>query len=264
MKRAMQIIAIVLLSIMGLGFMGIVLKALMNDSPSEPSDSSFVSDSTSEPPDSSFVSDSMSESSDSSSTEEYPNLAFTLLNDDTYSVSAANTKIVTAEIPARYRGKTVTNIATNGFNACKALTTVKIPASIKYISWQAFKDCVNLTTLEFPVEGEIKISSFAFASIGIQELILPGSVSEIDAQAFANCVKLELLEIKDSDAGSRDDKHSLTIIYELYRTVRNRNSGNSHIHRRECFCKYSHCKSSGGRSGVYRGVGGRSERLFAR
>ena len=59
-------------------------------------------------------------------------------------VMLANYDIVDANLPDNAIG-----IASGAFSSCDALTTVEIPAGVKYISKKAFNGCTSLTTVNY-------------------------------------------------------------------------------------------------------------------
>lgn len=80
-------------------------------------------------------------------------LSFTLLADDTYSLSTANKDVVTVKIPNTYNDKPVTSIAECAFKNCIELTNVTVPNSVTKIGKGAFEGCVKLKELAIPFVG---------------------------------------------------------------------------------------------------------------
>lgn len=81
-----------------------------------------------------------------------------------------------AEIPSvTPEGQTVTGIGDNCFYNCSALTSVKIPNTIKRIGNTAFEYCKKL-----------------------KEITIPSSVEEMGSNAICNCDSIERLIIEDS------------------------------------------------------------------
>ena len=79
-------------------------------------------------------------------------LKYTLLEDGTYSVGAANKNDLPSriEIPREYDGIAVTAITVNGFARCSGLRTVVIPDHFEEIEEGAFYICENLQTVYIP------------------------------------------------------------------------------------------------------------------
>ena len=77
---------------------------------------------------------------------------YTLLEDGTYSVGAANKNDIPSriEIPREYDGIAVTAITVNGFARCSGLRTVVIPDHFETIGEGAFYICENLQTVYIP------------------------------------------------------------------------------------------------------------------
>lgn len=98
-----------------------------------------------------------------------------------------------AEIPSvTPEGQTVTGIGANCFYNCTALTSVKIPNTIKRIGNTAFEYCKRL-----------------------KEITIPSSVEEMGSNAICNCDSLERLIIEDSP-----NTIELPSGYDMFRTLR--------------------------------------------
>lgn len=80
------------------------------------------------------------------------NVYFTLLEDDTYSVSAKQTfSAESLVIPKYYNNKVVSTV--NNFNNCISLTELVVPSTVTKITGGALKGCSGLTKLELPFIG---------------------------------------------------------------------------------------------------------------
>ena len=130
---------------------------------------------------------------------------FTLLEDDTYSIKAAdfnNMPSVTI-IPSEYEGKPVTAIADLAFadgvnyGTSPAISTVVIPDSITSIGNFAFSGCTSLYTVVLS-QNLITIGEGAFSNTPIPSMKLPNTVTSIGASAFAQCHNLSEVIIPDS------------------------------------------------------------------
>ena len=98
-----------------------------------------------------------------------------------------------AEIPSvTPEGQTVTGIGNDCFYNCTALTSVKIPNTIKRIGNTAFEYCKRL-----------------------KEITIPSSVEEMGSNAICNCDSLERLIIEDSP-----NTIELPSGYDMFRTLR--------------------------------------------
>ena len=79
------------------------------------------------------------------------------------------------DIPETYNGKNIVKIRGDAFIGLNNLVEVYIPKNVYLIDWRAFKDCVNLTTVHFPVDTDI---------------------SSIGFEAFKGCSELKQLEVE--------------------------------------------------------------------
>ena len=70
------------------------------------------------------------------------------------------------------------------FSDCTALTSIKIPASVKTIEEAAFKGCSKLATVTFEKASQLKTISTAFSSCPIISIEIPASVETIETSAF--------------------------------------------------------------------------------
>ena len=131
-------------------------------------------------------------------------LDFFLKNDGTYAVEIGEAKYLSKiEIPARYKGKAVTEIgefadasSDNGYN--KILTEIIIPNSVTSIGDSAFRNCTSLTTISIP-DSVTSIGYSAFASCdSLTSITIPDSVTSIGEYAFEYCDSLTSITIPDS------------------------------------------------------------------
>ena len=83
------------------------------------------------------------------------------------------------------------------FSDCTALTSIKIPASVKTIEEAAFKGCSSLATVTFEKGSQLKTiggdsySSGAFSDCtALTSIEIPASVETIEAAAFRGCSSL--------------------------------------------------------------------------
>jgi len=145
-------------------------------------------------------------------------LSYNLLADDTYEVSISVEPLKVKgklKIPAKYKGKEVTQIARGAFRDCKNLSAITLPETITYIGSKAFSntgiwnesksnsvvyignwaigykgDSDTLTDLTIK-KGTIGIAEYAFAfQEELESVIIPDSVTSIADYAFAGCDKL--------------------------------------------------------------------------
>ena len=72
------------------------------------------------------------------------------------------------------------------------ITSITIPASVKFIGNSAFNYCNSLTSITFGVNSQLEtIGSSAFSYAGITSIEIPASVKTIGEMAFLNCNNLE-------------------------------------------------------------------------
>ena len=104
-------------------------------------------------------------------------LKFTALDDGTYSVKAGAEIALhsSVEIPATYKGRSVTVIEDNAFNDIDTLETITIPDSVTTIGASAFENCTNLSIVN-----------------------IPDTVEAIDEAAFKDCVSLTVFDYPDA------------------------------------------------------------------
>lgn len=80
--------------------------------------------------------------------------------------------------------------AVDGFAQCHALTSVSIPASVRFIGTTAFEECTSLTNVVLS-EGLEMIETYAFRGCSnLRSITVPESVTEVADGAFACCEKL--------------------------------------------------------------------------
>lgn len=90
----------------------------------------------------------------------------------------------------------ITKIGEDAFNECKALTTIKLPNSLKTLDKQAFRSCWNLKNVEYSNQLEtIGEGAFRDNINGFEKFYFKGSVKNVGSYAFANgkltCVHLK-------------------------------------------------------------------------
>lgn len=85
----------------------------------------------------------------------------------------------------------VTEISGEAFKCCMNLTSVSIPGCVKHIGFEAFAGCTSLESVSIS-EGVRYIGRGAFAGCtSLKVLSIPASVTEICPGAFAVCTSLK-------------------------------------------------------------------------
>ncbi len=121
-------------------------------------------------------------------------------NNNTYAIARHPDVTLTGELdlPSKIGTKLVTEIATEAFLDCTALTNVHIPDSITYISEAAFKGCTGIQSIEIP-DSVTSIGVAAFRNCNnLTSITIPDSVTSIGGYAFSWCTSLTSVVIPDS------------------------------------------------------------------
>ncbi len=89
----------------------------------------------------------------------------------------------------------VVGIGNNAFYRC-SLEAITLPASVTYISEQAFWDCSSLAKVEFIGEGLNSIGYRGFTNCtSLTSINLPGSLASLGERCFENCGALPYINI---------------------------------------------------------------------
>ena len=92
----------------------------------------------------------------------------------------------------------VTRIRYEAFRDCIGLTSISIPASVTSIEWEAFDGCASLTNISIPANVTyIGWSVFSGCS-GLTSVSIPSSVTSIEADTFSGCTGLTSISIPSS------------------------------------------------------------------
>lgn len=92
----------------------------------------------------------------------------------------------------------ITSIGANAFKGCVNMTSVSIPSSVKEIGNNAFSGCKSLSIIMIPY-GVTSIGKNTFSGCSlITDLDLPGSVKTIGEGAFSGCKNLIKIRIPSS------------------------------------------------------------------
>lgn len=92
----------------------------------------------------------------------------------------------------------VTNIGSELFRKCTALTSISIPSSVTYISGMVFYNCTSLESITIP-DSVTSIYWYAFYNCtSLKSITIPNSVTYIDWYTFSGCTSLTSITIPDS------------------------------------------------------------------
>ena len=106
------------------------------------------------------------------------------------------------EIPSNLGGIPITSIAKGAFSESNVEELV-IPGTVKYIGYEAFRNCETFKKVTF-MEGIEKIGSLSFAGCSnLEEVILPSTVTDVSDFAFSSCTSLK--RFKHLDTGEMGD-----------------------------------------------------------
>ena len=101
-------------------------------------------------------------------------------------------------IPAKYKGKLVTDIGDNAFWGCRNLTSVTIGNSVTSIGRGAFNGCTSLTSVTIGNSVTL-ISDFAFVyCMSLKSVAIGNSVTSIGGRAFSGCTSMTSVTIGNS------------------------------------------------------------------
>ena len=95
-----------------------------------------------------------------------------------------------AEIKAVVIGEGITSVGGRAFEECVNLTSVQLPDSLKFISWEGFLGCVNLPSVEFPTTNRLSIGERAFSRTGLTSLVLTDNIIHLGDFAFSGCTDM--------------------------------------------------------------------------
>lgn len=133
---------------------------------------------------------------------------FTLLDDDTYSVSEGSFDGAELIIPNIHNSKKVTAVGSEGFKNCSLLSSVAIGKNVQSIGNSAFYGCGSLTNVTIP-NNVTSIGDNAFYNCDLLDTVTIGeNVRYIGYEAFASCKKLNNIIYRaiDCDDMTRFDR----------------------------------------------------------
>lgn len=120
---------------------------------------------------------------------------YTVKEDGTAEITAADKNIKDGNIPAELDGHKVTSIGKQAFYQCKSLSEVIIPEGVTEIGSMAFGVCTRMKTVSLP-EGLVSIGDGAFTGCdGLKSVSIPDSVTDIAENAFMFCRNLASFQV---------------------------------------------------------------------
>ncbi len=141
---------------------------------------------------------------------------FTLLDDDTYSISVYDPWALPADlvIPTTHNGKYITHIEENAFIDCADLVSVTIPESVTSIGECAFAGCSSLKSITLPFIGAAKDAvddmhfgyifssssnseSYKYVPATLDTVVITDGTS-IGYRAFFGCSNIKVIKLPDT------------------------------------------------------------------
>ena len=93
----------------------------------------------------------------------------------------------------------VTSIGENAFRFCEMTSVTTIGSGVKNIAIYAFRDCLNLATVNFATGSRLEtIGNSAFYNSGLTSLEIPTKVTTIGQYAFSSCTGLTSITLPAS------------------------------------------------------------------
>lgn len=92
--------------------------------------------------------------------------------------------------------ESLTEIPEYAFAKCGSITNVTFSKNVQVIEACAFYNCGGLKTMNFQDASLKTISDYAFASSGLESVIIPDGIQKIDAYAFYDCNSLKSFGIR--------------------------------------------------------------------
>ena len=124
-------------------------------------------------------------------------LVFTLLDNNTYSVTDYTGTAADVVIPSLYKGLPVTTIGDRAFYSCYVLSSVKIGDRVTVIEEYAFCHCTALESVEMGASvTTIELAAFYYCAF-LKSVEMSDSVTTIGDFAFRDCKYLTSIEIGD-------------------------------------------------------------------
>ena len=112
--------------------------------------------------------------------------------------------------------QTVTNIGSNAFYGCTALTKIQIPENVVHIYNGAFEACTNLKEVTLPSTLYTIGERVFLDNVNLQKITLPQNLNRIGSQAFSGCTKMTTMIASNPEPATCGDDAFLDIHPTLY------------------------------------------------
>lgn len=132
--------------------------------------------------------------------------------------TALRASIQVVVVPDNYNGKTVTEIASNGFMSCTKLKKVVLPKSVKKIGKNAFINCKVLEKIALPGVEYIEDNAFSMCS-SLNNVFIPKTVNYVGTTAFRNnsnrlYVQKSAAEVENEWSSAWANYHTGDVFYD--------------------------------------------------
>lgn len=132
--------------------------------------------------------------------------------------TALRASIQVVVVPDNYNGKTVTEIASNGFMSCAKLKKVVLPKSVKKIGKNAFINCKVLEKIALPGVEYIEDNAFSMCS-SLNNVFIPKTVNYVGTTAFRNnsnrlYVQKSAAEVENEWSSAWANYHTGDVFYD--------------------------------------------------
>ena len=112
--------------------------------------------------------------------------------------------------------QTVTNIGSNAFYGCTALTKIQIPENVVHIYNGAFEACTNLKEVTLPSTLYTIGERVFLDNVNLQKITLPQNLNRIGSLAFSGCTKMTTMIASNPEPATCGDDAFLDIHPTLY------------------------------------------------
>ena len=117
-----------------------------------------------------------------------PNLSSVTFEEGTTKIAprvlAGCNGVITVNLP-----QTIITIGEKAFGECTSLSNITLPITLEKIEFCAFRGCLALKNIQLN-QGLVTLGEYAFASSGLENIIIPNTVTEMYGAIFKDCEKL--------------------------------------------------------------------------